>query len=100
MSVGLQRLRDDAAMTRMRFERLDASMKLSLPDSVNRPVPELSFHKLSAHCIEPKVVGIVIYVVIKEGSKIVWSAAKISCATSDTVIDVSDRVNLFELHRR
>jgi hypothetical protein len=78
---------DDAAMTRMRFERFEASMKLSLPGPVNSPVPELSLHELGAHCI-------VIHLVIKEGRKIVWSTAKISCATSDAVIDVSDRVNL------
>jgi hypothetical protein len=89
---------DDAAMTRMRFERFEASMKLSHPDPVNRPVPELSFHERSAHCIEPKVLRIVIYLVIKEGCKIVWSTAKISCAASDAVMNVSDRVNLLELH--
>ena len=89
---------DDAAMTRMRFERFEASMKLSLPGPANSPVPELSLHELGAHCIEPKVLRIVIHLVIKEGRKIVWSTAKISCATSDAVIDVSDRVNLLELH--
>jgi hypothetical protein len=47
---------------------------------------------------EPKVLRIVIHLVIKEGREIVWSTAKISCATSDAVIDVSDRVNLLELH--
>jgi hypothetical protein len=28
----------------------------------------------------------------------VWSTAKISCAASDAVMNVSDRVNLLELH--
>jgi hypothetical protein len=28
------------------------------------------------------------------------STAKIGCAASDTIIDVSDRVNLLELHSR
>ena len=85
-------------MPRMHFDRFEASMKLSLPDPVNRPVPELSFHELSAHCTELKVLRIVIHFVIKEGRKIVWSTAKISCAASDAVIDVSDRVDLLELH--
>ena len=89
---------DDAAMTRRRFERFEASMKLSLPGPVNSPVPELSLRELGAHCIEPKVLRIVIHLVMKEGCKIVRSTAKICCAASDAVIDVSDRVNLLELH--
>jgi hypothetical protein len=90
---------DDAAMTRMRFERFKASMKLSLPQPVNRAVPELSFHELSAHRIEPKVLRVIIDLIIKEGCKVMWSATKIGCAASDAVIDVSDRVNFLELCR-
>jgi hypothetical protein len=60
---------DDAAMTRMRVEGFEASMKLCLPGPVNNLVSELSLDELSTHCIGPKVLRIVIYLVIKRDAK-------------------------------
>jgi len=90
---------DDAAMTWMSFERFETSMKFTFPAPVNCPIPELSFHKPSAHCVEPKVMRIIILIVVIERRKIVWSTTKISRAASDAVIDISDRMNLLKLHR-